>query len=78
MRAILSSHDRVLRVESVHTHRFGPYFMANVTIAIDGALSVSRATGSRMRSRRCFMTGSIYSKGCISLPSAQAADTEKA
>jgi len=41
MRAIISSHDRVLRVESVHTHRFGPYFMANVTIAIDGALSVS-------------------------------------
>lgn len=41
MRAIISSHGEVLRVESVHTHRFGPYFMANITIAIDGDLSVS-------------------------------------
>ncbi len=46
IRAIISSHSEVLRVESIHAHRFGPYFMANITIAIDGAQSV--AEGDRI------------------------------
>jgi len=46
IRAIISSHGEVLRVESIHAHRFGPYFMANITIAIDGAQSV--AEGDRI------------------------------
>jgi len=40
IRTIVSSIKDVKSVESVHTHRFGPYFMANITIGIDGNLTV--------------------------------------
>ncbi|HSV95905.1 MAG TPA: cation diffusion facilitator family transporter [Spirochaetota bacterium] len=41
IREILSTRGDVKSVESVHTHRFGPYYMVNITIGIDGNLSVS-------------------------------------
>ena len=31
----------VLRVGDIKTHRFGPYLVANITIGIDGSLSVT-------------------------------------
>jgi len=37
----LRSVDGVLAVEEVLAHRFGPYFVINVTIGVDGALPVS-------------------------------------
>ena len=32
----------VLSVDEVHAHRFGPYLVINITLGIDGALSVTR------------------------------------
>ncbi|OHD56457.1 MAG: hypothetical protein A2096_12040 [Spirochaetes bacterium GWF1_41_5] len=41
VRSVLSSVPEILSVESVHAHRFGPYIMANITIGINGQLTVS-------------------------------------
>jgi cation diffusion facilitator family transporter len=41
IRGILSTRGDVKSIESIHTHRFGPYYMVNITIGIDGNLSVS-------------------------------------
>lgn len=38
---LLSSIPGVRQIEEVHVHRFGPYLVANVTIGIDGSLSVA-------------------------------------
>ncbi len=43
---ILSSIVEVRQVEEILAHRFGPYFVINVTIGIDGALTV--AEGDRI------------------------------
>lgn len=40
IRAILKDVIGVLAIEEVHAHRFGPYLVVNITIGIDGALSV--------------------------------------
>ncbi len=40
IRSIIASNSAVKSVESIHTHRFGPYYMANITVGIDGNLSV--------------------------------------
>jgi divalent metal cation (Fe/Co/Zn/Cd) transporter len=32
----------VLEVEEIQAHRFGPYFVLNITVCIDGALTVSQ------------------------------------
>ncbi len=42
IRASIAEVPQVQTVEAVHAHRFGPYFMANVTIGIDGSLSVDK------------------------------------
>ncbi len=42
IRGIVATIKDVKSVESVHTHRFGPYFMANITIGIDGSLMVAQ------------------------------------
>jgi cation diffusion facilitator family transporter len=42
VRGLLDAFPDVKEVESVHAHRFGPYFMVNITIGIDGALSVAQ------------------------------------
>ncbi len=41
IREILSTRADVKSIESIHTHRFGPYYMVNITIGIDGGMSVS-------------------------------------
>lgn len=37
---LLEGRDGVLQVEEVHAHRFGPYLVINLTIGVDGRLSV--------------------------------------
>lgn len=38
---ILSDVPEIRRVELVHAHRFGPYLVMNITIGIDGSVSVT-------------------------------------
>jgi cation diffusion facilitator family transporter len=38
---LLSEMPDILQVEEVHAHRFGPYLVVNLTIGVDGCLSVS-------------------------------------
>ena len=40
MRAILEEIPGVWAIEEMHAHRFGPYLVANITIGVDGTLSV--------------------------------------
>jgi len=40
IRSLLANVKEVKKVESVHTHRFGPYFMVNITICVEGGLTV--------------------------------------
>lgn len=40
VQALLRQVDEVLAVEEVHAHRFGPYLVLNLTISVDGTLSV--------------------------------------
>ena len=47
--ALLSQCPGVKQVEEIRAHRFGPYLVANVTIGVDGSLSV--AEGDRIASR---------------------------
>ena len=46
---LLASVDGVKTVEEVHAHRFGPYLVVNVTIGVDGKLTV--AQGDRIATR---------------------------
>ena len=46
IRGLLASVDGVKTVEEVHAHRFGPYLVVNITIGVDGALTV--AQGNRI------------------------------
>lgn len=38
---ILMEQDGVMEVEEVHAHRFGPYLVMNITIGVNGAMSVT-------------------------------------
>jgi len=40
--ALLSPIPGVQQIEEIHAHRFGPYLVANVTIGVDGSLSVAK------------------------------------
>jgi divalent metal cation (Fe/Co/Zn/Cd) transporter len=40
MRRLLMSVSGVKTVEEVMAHRFGPYYMVNATIGVDGGISV--------------------------------------
>jgi divalent metal cation (Fe/Co/Zn/Cd) transporter len=46
---LLSDIPEVKQVEEVHAHRFGPYLVVNITIGVDGSLSV--AEGDKVSSR---------------------------
>ncbi len=48
LREAIDSHDQVKTIEEIRTHRFGPYYVVNLTIGIDGNLSV--AEGDRIAS----------------------------
>jgi cation diffusion facilitator family transporter len=39
---LLGDNSQVLQVEELHAHRFGPYLVINVTIGVDGDLSVTQ------------------------------------
>jgi cation diffusion facilitator family transporter len=43
IRAALSDETAIRQIEEIHAHRFGPYLVANITICIDGSLSVAEA-----------------------------------
>jgi len=40
IRSILENIPDIRSIEEIHAHRFGPYFVINLTIGIDGALDV--------------------------------------
>jgi cation diffusion facilitator family transporter len=40
IRAILKSIPEIRNIEEIHAHRFGPYFVINLTIGIDGGMEV--------------------------------------
>ena len=43
IKATLLDDASIRRIDEIHAHRFGPYLVANITICIDGSLSVARA-----------------------------------
>ncbi len=43
IKAALSDDPVIRQIEEIHAHRFGPYFVANITICIDGTISVADA-----------------------------------
>ncbi len=40
IRSVLGAISDIRRIEEIHAHRFGPYFVINLTIGIDGGLDV--------------------------------------
>jgi len=42
VRSILTDFPEVRRVEDIRAHRFGPYLVINLTIGVDGTMSVSQ------------------------------------
>jgi cation diffusion facilitator family transporter len=40
IRSVLENVPDILSIEEIHAHRFGPYFVINLTIGIDGTLDV--------------------------------------
>jgi cation diffusion facilitator family transporter len=39
--SLLQDIPEVIQLEEMHAHRFGPYFVVNLTIGVDGSLSIS-------------------------------------
>lgn len=54
---LLKAIPGVLAVEEIHAHRFGPYLVVNITIGIDGSISV--ANGDRIA---CEVENHLYEK----------------
>jgi divalent metal cation (Fe/Co/Zn/Cd) transporter len=42
VRSIAAKVSDIRRIDEVHAHRFGPYLVLNITIGVNGALSVAR------------------------------------
>ncbi len=42
IRSVLENIPEIRQIEEIHAHRFGPYFVINLTIGIDGAMDVHR------------------------------------
>ena len=40
IRLVLKNFPEIKQIEEIHAHRFGPYFVINLTIGIDGSLDV--------------------------------------
>jgi cation diffusion facilitator family transporter len=49
VRLVLATIPEVLTVDDIHAHRFGPYLVINLTIGVDGSMSVTR--GDRVATR---------------------------
>jgi len=43
IKAALLDETIIRQIEEIHSHRFGPYLVANITICIDGSISVAEA-----------------------------------
>jgi len=43
IKAALLDETTIRQIEEIHSHRFGPYLVANITICIDGSISVAEA-----------------------------------
>lgn len=52
IRAILKRLPEIRRVEEIHAHRFGPYFVINLTIGIDGGFDVYRGDAIATRAEK--------------------------
>ena len=52
---IVSAIAGVRRVEEIHAHRFGPYFVLNITIGIDGNLTVTEGDAIAEQTERAIM-----------------------
>jgi cation diffusion facilitator family transporter len=57
VRELLASDKGIVEVEEVLAHRFGPYLMLNVTVGIDGALSVSEGDAIAGRVEKMLVDG---------------------
>jgi cation diffusion facilitator family transporter len=65
IRSILESVPEIRSVEEIHAHRFGPYFVINLTIGIDGGLDVRSGDAIATRAeqllvQRIEMAGRVY------------------
>ncbi|MGM0642151.1 MAG: cation diffusion facilitator family transporter [Thermodesulfobacteriota bacterium] len=49
IRTILSQVDQIRLIEEIHAHSFGPYFVINLTIGVEGSLTV--AEGDRIATK---------------------------
>jgi len=38
--SLLSTNSNIKRIDEIHSHRFGPYMVINITICVDGSMSV--------------------------------------
>lgn len=54
-REVLKSVRNILEIEEIQAHRFGPYFVMNVTIGIDGSMTVTEgdAIASEVENALC-------------------------
>ncbi len=65
IRSILKSIPEIRRVEEIRAHRFGPYFVINLVIGLDGALDVSAGDAiatraEQMLTQRIEMVRRVY------------------
>lgn len=52
---LLALVEGVQAVEEVHAHRFGPYLVVNITIGVDGGLSVTQGDGIATRAEKILL-----------------------
>lgn len=52
IRSVLDAIPEIRQIEEIHAHRFGPYFVINLTIGIDGAMDVHRGDAIATRVER--------------------------
>ncbi len=52
IRATLKKLPEIKQIEEIHAHRFGPYFVINLTIGIDGSLDVYHGDAIATRAER--------------------------
>ena len=57
VRSVLTDFPEVRRIEDIRAHRFGPYLVINLTIGVDGTMSVSQ--GDRVATK---VEQALYSK----------------
>jgi cation diffusion facilitator family transporter len=57
IRSILETIPEIRQIEEIHAHRFGPYFVINLTIGIDGAMDVHSGDAIATRVERVLVAG---------------------